>query len=91
MIDVSKREVKWDRPAVLQYLNSPNKRTLWVGEQLYDGTVAGAVRFFMSQPPEKQLRIEMFVDSGVVSGLNEDTIIGAEELQALANRSDLPQ
>lgn len=90
MIDMSKCEVKWDRPAVLQHLNSPTKGTIWVGEQLYDGTVAGAVRFFKALAPEKQERIEMFADSGVIETLKEDTIIGADLLRVLASRSDLP-
>jgi len=90
MLDVSKLKVKWDRGAVLQYLESP-KRTIWVGDQIYDGTVAGAVRFFKTQPPERQQRIEMFVDKGVVEGLEEDSIIGADVLRVLAGRSDLPK
>jgi hypothetical protein len=62
-----------------------------VGEQLYDGTVGGAVRFFKSLPRDQQDGIEMFVDAGVVAGLEEDTIIGTEVLRALASRSDVPR
>jgi hypothetical protein len=91
MIDVSNRKVGWDRGAVLQHRLSSMQRFLWCGEQVYDGTVGGAVRFFKTTPEEQQERTEMFVDKGVVEGLEEDTIIGADVLRVLAGRDDLPK
>jgi hypothetical protein len=91
MIDVSDSKIRWGKAAVLQHRTSSTERVLWVGERLYDGTVGGAVRFFKSLPNAKQERIEMFVDRGVIEGLEEDTIIGADVLRVLADRSDLPQ
>lgn len=88
-MDLSDREVQWDRAAVLQVLSNSTTRMLWVGEPLYDGTVAGAVRFFASRPTHEQDRIEMFVDQGVIEGV-EETIIGADVLRTLADRPDLP-
>ena len=89
--DLSICKVDWDRKAVLQYLHDPNKRELWVGEKRYDGTVAGAVRYFASLPNEKQHRTEMFADAGVIDGRDEDTIIGPGDLKVLAARNDLPE
>jgi hypothetical protein len=90
MIDVSDCKVQWDRGAALQVLVNSTTRTLWVGEQVYGGTVAGAVRFFKSRPVEEQDRIEMFLDAGVIEGVGE-TIIGADVLRVLGDRPDLPE
>ena len=83
-------KIDWDRKAVLQYPHGTTKRELWIGEQLYDGTVAGAVRYFASLPREQQHRTELFADAGVIEGRGEDTIIGPGDLEVLAARNDLP-
>ena len=88
--NLSACRIGWNRKAVLQYLHDPNKRELWVGEQRYDGTVAGAVRYFASLSNEQQDRTEMFADDGVIEGRGEDTIIGPGDLKVLAARNDLP-
>jgi hypothetical protein len=91
MMDVSDKQVSCDKPAVLQYRESSTARFVWCGEQFYDGTVGGAVRCFKQQPEARQEHTEMFVDVGVIEGLEEDTIIGSEVLHVLAQRPDLPQ
>jgi hypothetical protein len=89
MIDMSHRKVQWGKPAVLQYLHN-GERVLWTGEQRFDGTVAGAVRYFAAQSPADQERIEMFTDRDVIEGMDL-AIIGPDVLRALASRPDLPQ
>lgn len=88
--NLSTCKIGWDRKAVLQYVHDTNKRELWVGEQRYDGTVAGAVRYFAALPNEQQDRTEMFADAGVIEGRGEDTIIGPGDLKVLAARNDIP-
>jgi hypothetical protein len=89
MIDVSDCNVDWKRKAGLQEWTSSRERFL-VSEGMYGGTVDGAVRFFKSLPQDQQERIEMFVDSGVIEGLEEETLVGADLLRVLASRQDLP-
>ena len=59
------------------------------GQQIFEGTVADAVRHFKTLGRERQTRTEMLVDAGVVEGSTE-TIFRSHTLDALADPSDLP-
>jgi hypothetical protein len=89
MADSTDFQVQWERNAVLQEKLQTTKASEWVGQQIYDGTVAGAVRHFKTLGRERQARAEMLVDAGVVEGSTETTF-GVDTLDALAGRSDLP-
>jgi hypothetical protein len=81
--------VAWDTPASLKDVKTPTSGFAWVGDPVYDGTIAGAIRKFRTLPPEQQRRVEMLTDPGAIAGL-QATIIGHDALAELASRSDVP-
>jgi hypothetical protein len=84
------KNVSWDVPAQLQVRQKVNAGFAWVGKVEYDGTVAGAVRAFKGLPLEAQKRCDLFTNSGVIGGSSK-SLLGYEELSALAARSDIPE
>jgi len=81
--------IDWDAGAALQELVPSTRGAAWVGEQVFDGTVGGAIRLFKSLPLERRHRIEMFIDAGKIEAC-EQTILGFDELNVIASRSDVP-
>jgi hypothetical protein len=81
--------ITWDTPASLKDVKTPSSGFAWVGDPIYDGTIAGALRKFRSLPAEQRRRIEMLTDAGAIAGL-QATIIGHDALDELASRHDLP-
>jgi hypothetical protein len=90
MINLSQPKIDWKRTAVVQRRTGPIERLL-VDELQYDGTVEGATKYFKSRSQAEQDQIEVFVDGRVIEGVDEDTILGSEELRTLGSRPDLPQ
>ena len=83
-------KVAWSADATLMEIPPPStKKFEWVGDPLYAGPVAGALRFFRTLPPKRQQLVEMFVDPHVVEGTTK-SILGFDELNVLAHRADLP-
>ena len=82
-------EIRWDAGAVLQELVPSSRAVSWVGDQIYSGTIAGAVRLFATLPEERQMRVEMFVDRGSIEG-SSSTILGFDDLSDLTCRADFP-
>lgn len=81
--------VAWDAPAILKDVKTPTSSFAWVGDPVYDGTIAGAIRMFKTLPLDQQRRIEMFIDAGTIAGVDA-TVIGCDALAKLATRQDLP-
>lgn len=81
--------IDWDAGAVLQELVELTPASDWVGQQIYNGTIAGAVKLFQTLPRERQERIDMFVEAGRVADA-QSTILGFHELTEIAGRGDLP-
>ena len=81
--------INWDAPAVLKDVKLPTSGFAWVGDHVYDGTVAGAIRKFRTLPSDQQKRIEMMVDAGVIAGQSA-TIVSYEALREIAARPDVP-
>jgi hypothetical protein len=81
--------IMWDAPAVLKDIQLPTHGLAWVGDPLYDGTVAGAIRTFRTLDASQQRRIEMLIEPGVISG-SAATIVTYDSLVEIANRSDVP-
>lgn len=81
--------VDWDAGAELQERMPSTRAAAWVGERLFEGTIAGAIRVFATLPLERQERVELFVDHGVIAEASS-TILGFGELAQLASRTDLP-
>ena len=82
--------VNWDAPAVLKDVKLPTSGFAWVGDPVYDGTVAGEIRKFRTLPSDQQKRIEMMIDAGVIAGLSA-TIVSYDALRQIAARADVPQ
>ena len=82
--------INWDAPATLKDVSVPTTALPWVGAHIYAGTVAGAIRTFMSLPAEQQKRIEMLIDPGVIAD-HVATIVTHDSLQFIAGRPDLPK
>ena len=81
--------VNWEAPASLKDVKLPTQGFAWVGDHVYDGTVAGAVKKFSTLPADQQRRIEMLTEPGVIEGLAA-TIYAYDTLSVLATRPDLP-
>jgi hypothetical protein len=58
--------INWDALAILKDNTLPATGLAWMRKTIYDGSVAGAVRFFKDLPPEQQKRIEMLTEPGVI-------------------------
>jgi len=82
--------IMWHAPAVLKDIQLPTHGFAWVGDPVYDGTVAGAIRKFRALDASQQRRIEMMIDPGVISG-SVATIVTYDSLVEMANRSDVPE
>lgn len=83
-------KVRWAASASLKELVLPVHGSAWVGEPLYDGTIAGAIAFFRQLSPERQRRTEMMIDRDDIEGLSK-AIVEFENLAVIASRSDLPE
>ena len=84
--------INWDAPACLKDVNLPTTQgATWVGDPIYDGTVAGAIRKFRELPAELQTRTEMMIDPGVIAGSLAATIVSYDALCEIADRDDVPK
>ena len=81
--------VDWDGAASLKERVPPEGSFGWVGDPIYDGTIAGALRAFKKLPHERQLRTDMFVDRARIQDIST-AILEFDALTILANRPDLP-
>jgi hypothetical protein len=82
--------IMWEAPAVLKDIQLPTQGFAWVGDPVYDGTVAGAIRKFRTLDATQQRRIEMMIDPGVISG-SVATIVTYDSLVEIAKRTDVPE
>jgi hypothetical protein len=82
--------IMWDAPAILKDIQHPTHGFAWVGDPVYDGTVAGAIRKFRTLDATQQRRIEMMIDPGVISG-SVATIVTYDSLVEIAKRTDVPE
>ena len=89
-MDLTKCTINWKAPATLKDTDEPHHRkVMWVGEHVYAGDLAGAVRKFKAIPPRKQKYIEMVTEPGAIEGVKA-TIIASDSLAQLSMRSDVP-
>jgi hypothetical protein len=89
-MDLTKCAINWTAPATLKDNHEPeHRKVMWVGEHLYAGDLAGAIRKFRTIPPRKQKHIAMLTDPGAIEG-SKASIIDSESLAKIALRQDVP-
>jgi hypothetical protein len=82
--------IDWTAPAILKDNKMPTQGFAWIGDHVYDGTIAGAIRAFRTLPLEKQRRVEMSTEAGVIGGLPA-TFFAFDALTEIASRKDVPE
>ena len=81
--------INWTAPASLKHIGEPIQGFTRVGDRVYDGTLAGAIRKFATLKPDEQRRIELVTEPGVIEGVSA-TVISYENLKTIAARPDVP-
>ena len=82
--------IDWSAPAILKDNRMPTQGFAWIGDYIYDGTIAGAIRTFRTLPRDQRRRVEMSTEAGVVGGLPA-TFFTFDALTELASRKDVPE
>ena len=82
--------IDWAGPAILKDRKMPTQGFAWIGDHIYDGTIAGAIRTFRTLPPDQQRRVEMLTDAGLIGGLPA-TFFAFDALAEIAARTDVPE
>jgi hypothetical protein len=82
--------IDWAAPAILKDQRMPTQGFAWIGDHIYDGTIAGAIKKFRTLPIDQQRRVEMVTDAGVVGGLPA-TFFAFDALTEIASRTDAPE